>query len=182
MPNSSTAATIVLALLLTALGGCGSAPPPDHLDPYISCNGSSSTAIMQLPDPLGRWGRVACTKYGHVIDAATGWQWTGPKSAIVLSSQLADTLQELGNAVYWQSMTVEVIFDDEAATILNRYERDVAPFANSLLVEVWKLRASNNQDVTQTVYFLLDDGKPSAYLCDTGCQTGTPIHITRTTR
>ena len=184
MPTSKIAVAIALATTLAAFAGCNSQPPPEQVGPYISCHGTDAAAVVAVPEPLDRWSQISCTKFGHVIEAAQDWRWTRSNSnaTVVLSSQFADTLLELGNSVYWQSVTVEPVVDDEAAAIIDRYEQDVAPFANPLLVQAWKLSASNYENDTQIAYFLVDDGKPSAYLCDAGCETGMPIHITKQLR
>ena len=45
-------------------------------DMYIDCNSSPKGAILTLPKPAGMFGRVSCTKYGHIIQPIENDQHT----------------------------------------------------------------------------------------------------------
>ena len=45
---------------------------------YIDCKNSPKEAVLSLPKPAGDFGRVSCTKFGHIIQPVESWIWTRP--------------------------------------------------------------------------------------------------------
>ncbi len=64
------------------------------------CEGTPPNAVMTLPAPLSKWGRVSCTPFGHILTSHEGWVWVLPDgaSSVLIPSQLGvQSPRPLGN-------------------------------------------------------------------------------------
>jgi len=88
-------------------------PATARADP---CTGTPKDAIMSLPSPLDKWGRIICTPYGHVIASRERWIWSQPTtySPVFIPSQMVhDNPEQLGNASYFAKIDMRKISGDE---------------------------------------------------------------------
>jgi hypothetical protein len=80
------------------------------------CQGSPSAAVMTLPAPLSKWGRVSCTPFGHVLASREGWVWVLPAggSTVIIPSQLdVRSPRPLGNHSYFTKIEVKRVTGEE---------------------------------------------------------------------
>jgi hypothetical protein len=91
-----------VALLLLAIWGSAARAQVGD------CSGTPKEAVTKLPAPLGDWGQVLCTPYGHIITNLEGWIWTQPGgySPVMIPSQMVRNNPEpLGNKSYFTEIT-----------------------------------------------------------------------------
>jgi len=101
-------------LLLVAAVSAGAAPRAASLG---DCTGSPPEAVMTLPHPLSKWGRIACTPYGHVLEGRDNWVWIWPDGSgtVFIPSQLVMSNPErLGNRSYFTNVEIVRVRGAEA--------------------------------------------------------------------
>jgi len=101
--------------ILTISARLAFAPPAAALEGH-DCTGSPDDAVMTLPLPLGKWGQIACTPYGHVLTSHEGWIWIMPDGSktVFIPSQMADKEPEaLGNKSYFTRIDVAQVKGEE---------------------------------------------------------------------
>ena len=106
--------SVVLSMLVADVGSASAADSVVQ-DQGNPCAGSPKEAVMDLPDPLSVWGRLVCTRYGHVITANKGWIWTRPGafSPIFLPAQMVQKKPaELGNKSYFTKISLTEVETD----------------------------------------------------------------------
>ena len=84
----------------------------------IPCEGSPTTAVLEVPAPANRFVHVLCTKYGHVLAPIAGWFWTPPGtySPVFLPAQMVhDNPKETGNAVNFTAIIATPLEGTSAA-------------------------------------------------------------------
>src|SRR5688572_7372646 len=102
-----------IPLVLTVITQSGA---PRAGTPIIDCAGSPSEAVVTLPPPLDRWGKITCTPYGHVLAATGNWTWIWPDGSgtVFIPSQLVmSNPQLLGNRSYFTDIEVTRVRGDE---------------------------------------------------------------------
>ncbi len=100
----------VLAILL----GSSVFAPASALE-NVDCKGSPEGAVMTLPEPLAKWGRISCTPFGHVLTSHLGWIWVSPaRQPVFVPSQLVDGQPErVGNAIYFTKIEAAPVKGNE---------------------------------------------------------------------
>jgi hypothetical protein len=81
------------------------------------CSGSPPEAVMTLPAPLDKWGQIACTPFGHVLQGRDNWVWIWPDGSgtVFVPSQLVMTNpQPLGNRSYFTDIDIMRVRGGEA--------------------------------------------------------------------
>ena len=142
---------IFLALLVAALG-LGTAPvkagDPDE------CSGTPFDAIMRLPSPIGKWGHVACTPFGHVLESRDGWVWAAVDSGtkVLIPSQItAGDPRQVGNESYFTAIRATQLAPDEAAASASMFNQGLIfdePVSKAYRVDVISVSGAIN-----TMYF-----------------------------
>lgn len=95
-----------------------------------SCIGTPKDAIMELPPPLNKWGRIICTPYGHVIASRERWIWTPPGtySPVFIPSQMVrDNPERVGNASYFSKIDMRRTSGDEYEEAYKAFHSAFAP-------------------------------------------------------
>jgi len=81
------------------------------------CSAASPDAVIKLPMPLAKWGRVVCTPIGHVLTSSENWVWIMPDASgmVFIPSQLMDKpAEEMGdNKSYFTKIDVKKVQGDE---------------------------------------------------------------------
>jgi hypothetical protein len=80
------------------------------------CNGTPPGAVMTLPAPLSKWGRVSCTPFGHVLTSHEGWAWVFPDggSSMLIPSQLGvRSPRPVGNSSYFTKIELRRVTGEE---------------------------------------------------------------------
>lgn len=83
----------------------------------ISCDEAPAEAKTQLPAKLAEWAMLSCTRYGHVLRAASGWIWHNPKTnsfVRIWSQPSAGNLAESGHKNYFNSLDFRQLSPEEA--------------------------------------------------------------------
>jgi hypothetical protein len=111
------------AFLLVLIICAGLDPVEPRAATGIDCVGSPPEAVMTLPPPLGKWGQIACTPYGHVLQGRGNWVWIWPDGSgtVFIPSQLVMNNPEIvGNRSYFTNIEVSAVrgleFDQAYAT------------------------------------------------------------------
>jgi hypothetical protein len=71
---------------------------------------------MTLPAPLSKWGRIACTTFGHILASHEGWVWAAPDASqtVFVPSQLGDgPPKPLGNSSYFTKIEIAPVSGEE---------------------------------------------------------------------
>jgi len=80
------------------------------------CTGTPTTAVMMLPAPLSKWGRVSCTPFGHVLTSHEGWAWVfpgGARSMLVPSQLGVRNPRPVGNSSYFTKIEMKRVSGEE---------------------------------------------------------------------
>ncbi len=89
--------TFIAAVTLSLAAGVSAVRADD-------CAGTPANAVMNLPQPLARWGQIVCTPYGHIISSHDGWIWSnvGSYSPVMIPAQMVvDHPAATGNRSYF---------------------------------------------------------------------------------
>ncbi|HYM18851.1 MAG TPA: hypothetical protein VEU06_09830 [Micropepsaceae bacterium] len=110
--------SIKISLALFALAGAlclELGTPAAALD--NDCDGTPSGAVMTLPAPLSKWGRVSCTPFGHVLASHEGWAWVQPDGSqtVLVPSQRVANPRPVGNSSYFTKIEMKRITGEEFA-------------------------------------------------------------------
>ena len=111
---------LMLAASISVIGAPGKAA--DESD----CTGSPSAAVMTLPKPLDKWGRIACTQFGHVLTSHDGWLWVMPRERVpvIVPSQMVDRMPApLGNKSYFTAIEVTRVSGEEFQEAYRTFHR-----------------------------------------------------------
>lgn len=76
---------------------------------YIDCGSSPEEAVLAVPAPASQFARIACTRFGHILKPATGWQWRvpGQSGSRFFPAQRTYSLpQTTGNQMFFRSVDV----------------------------------------------------------------------------
>jgi hypothetical protein len=116
-----------LALFLCALtvAACLGAASPIAASEN-DCSGAPSDAVMKLPAPLNKWGKIVCTPFGNVVASQAGWAWIHPraKQQVFVPAQMVehDPLP-VGNAVYFTKIEVSPVGGDDYAHVYDVFHQ-----------------------------------------------------------
>jgi len=139
------------ALAIAASFGAASPKAASEND----CSGTPVEAVMTLPAPLNKWGKIICTPYGHVLSSHTGWAWIHPNAQqpVFIPAQMVDRDPlPVGNAIFFTKIEVSRINGNEYAHAYEVFhqgfdEMDLTP-------EIYRAEfTSVSGDMTQ-LYFL----------------------------
>jgi hypothetical protein len=129
--------SMILILLLCTLSLNAALPASD-------CEGTPQAAVMVLPDPLSRWGKIECTPYGHIITHRHGWIWSNPGGyfPVMIPSQMVRTDPEpLGNQSYFTQIDMDLITGSEADESIKIFEEGFDTSENK--PKVYSLKVSS---------------------------------------
>jgi len=116
--------TILAVGMLTVLGALmlGSATAADTVAGH-DCTGSPPDAVIALPKPLSKWGKIVCTPYGHILASREGWMWLMPDlDPVLIPAQVPETQPEkLGNTVYFSKIDVTRVRGEEFDEAYNTF-------------------------------------------------------------
>lgn len=84
-----------------------------------ACSGTPFDAVMRLPSVIAKWGHIACTPIGHVLESRDGWVWASVDSGsnVLIPSQISSrNPREVGNESYFTAIkAIQLAADDAAA-------------------------------------------------------------------
>jgi hypothetical protein len=118
------------------------------------CAGTPPQAVMELPQPLAKWGQLVCTPYGHIISNHAGWIWSNPGSyspVFIPAQMVVDNPAPTGNLSYFTK------------------------------IEMVEVTGKQYSDVYRTFHghFGVDDKLPRAFKLDVDSVPGPPVtHLT----
>ena len=166
MPRKSILSLLAAATLLLVLpiGARADGPIQD------ACAGSPKEAILTLPPPLGEWGRIVCTPYGHVIGANEGWIWSIPATfyPVWIPAQMArESPAPLGNAAYFTRIEMKIVTGGDAepalAVFRKRFPHD------DKYSGVYRLDVTSSAGKSVRLYFVAYD-TPWGVWCSERCE------------
>jgi hypothetical protein len=142
---------IFVAVLAAALGFGTASVKADNSD---ECSGTPFDAMMRLPSPISKWGHIACTPFGHVLESRDGWVWASVDSGskVLIPSQVsARNPQKVGNESYFTAITATQLATDDASAAVSAFNDGLAfdePSSKVYRVEVISVSGAIN-----TLYF-----------------------------
>lgn len=99
---------------------------PSRAADESDCSGSPSAAVMTLPKPLDKWGKIACTQFGHVLASRENWVWMMPRqrTPVIVPSQMVDRMPApLGNKSYFTAIEVTRVSGKEFEEAYKTFHR-----------------------------------------------------------
>ena len=142
---------IFLAALVVALGLGTASVRADNSD---ACSGTPFDAVMRLPSVIAKWGHIACTPMGHVLESRDGWVWASVDSGsnVLIPSQVSSrNPRDVGNDSYFTTIKATQLATDDAATAISLFNEGLnfdEPNSNVYRVEVISASGASN-----TLYF-----------------------------
>ena len=122
---------------------------------FISCDGSPKDAQLELPAQAKEWGKVSCTRFGHIITARDGWFWgqvPSPKPAFLPADLLNSTdMREVGNKVYFKKFKLRQLSESDALKRHELFYKWLGKERTSIYPEVWELVAVNESGKSLTL-------------------------------
>lgn len=115
--------TLVAALICSLAAGIAAARAD-------GCTGTPAQAVMELPQPLARWGQIICTPYGHIISSHPGWVWSnvGSYSPVMIPAQMVvDHPASTGNLSYFTKIAMVEVKGDKYYEIYNIFHSHLGP-------------------------------------------------------
>jgi len=100
---------VVSISALTIIAGLKVVSPAAAVENAHDCTGSPPDAVMTLPAPLSKWGRIVCTPYGHMLAGRDGWMWIMPEifETVLIPAQVPEKEPEqVGNKIYFTKVDV----------------------------------------------------------------------------
>jgi hypothetical protein len=133
--------------------GVGSTPPraADETD----CYGSPGEAVRILPAPLRKWGHIACTRFGHMLESREGWVWAwldGSGSVAIPSQMVKHDPMQLGNESYF--VTIDVADLEPKALVFALSVFHDALNMDEGQVKGYRVNLRSVSGDTATIYFL----------------------------
>jgi len=142
--------TLVALLLLS-----GSAwPQTDGV--VVPCRDVPKDAVLDLPDPLNRWGAVLCTVYGHLIAPRDGFIWSFPGTFAPVhfpAQMVRSNPKEVGNGAYFVEISVDKLSPADGEKINTEFTKGLG-VRHDPVQNVYRLTAKNNSGGVHTAYFL----------------------------
>jgi len=122
---------------------------------FISCDDSPEEARFELPAPAKEWGKVGCTRFGHILMAQDGWFWgqaPAPKPAFLPADLLNTTqMRQVGNKVYFKEFRLRQLSEAEAQSRHELFYKWMGKERTSIYPEVWELVAVNESGKSLTL-------------------------------
>lgn len=143
-------AALTVALLFAMSTGSGSTRAAGDGD----CTGTPPDAVMTLPAPLGKWGQISCTPFGHVLTSQKDWIWILPtvRRPVFVPSQMVDRLpQPLGNKSYFTKIEVARIRGEEFASAYETFHEGFD--ANELTPDGYRVDLTSVSGKKVRLYF-----------------------------
>jgi hypothetical protein len=125
MPRIQRTAMLVAAVALSLAVNISTARADD-------CAGTPPQAVMELPQPLAKWGQIVCTPYGHIISNRAGWIWSnvGSYSPVFIPAQMVvNNPAPTGNLSYFTKIEVKEVTGDQYETVYKVFHGQLAPDA-----------------------------------------------------
>lgn len=150
----------VFGVTLLLIIGSACAAPSDSTAPFesieIACSGAPATAKTELPVELEKWAKLSCTKYGHVIRAASGWVWHAPRSNqfVRLWSQRAEPeFAEVGHSSHFTSIEFRKLSQSEAEEANQTLAASLGAKPQAV-ADAYLLTATDSANRVQTIHFV----------------------------
>jgi hypothetical protein len=133
----------VMLVLIALISACSNTEETN----FISCDSSPKDAQLELPVPAREWGKVGCTRYGHILMAQDKWTWSRSASAApaflpadMLNSQ---TMRDIGNNAYFKEFKLHRLSKADAINRHELFHKWIGRERTSIYPEVWELIAVN---------------------------------------
>jgi hypothetical protein len=127
---------------------------PSRAADESDCTGTPSAAVMSLPKPLDKWGRIACTQFGHVLTAHEGWQWVMPRqrTPVIVPSQMVDRMPApLGNKSYFAAIDIARVTGEEFQSIYKTFHEGLDQ--REALPDLYRAELTSVSGKSVRVYF-----------------------------
>jgi hypothetical protein len=122
---------------------------------FVSCNGTSREAQLELPPPAKEWAKIGCTRFGHILMAQDGWFWgqaPTPNPAFLPADLLNSMkMREVGNNAYFKDFKLRRLAEPEALKRHELFHKWVGKERTSIYPEVWELVATNESGKSLTL-------------------------------
>ncbi len=144
-------AAIFVTALVAALGFGAASVKADNSD---ACSGTPFDAVMRLPTAIAKWGHIACTPIGHVLESRDGWLWASVDSGsdVLIPSQVSSrNPREVGNGSYFTTIKATLLAADDAAAAVSLFN-DGLKFDESDS-KVYRVEVVSVSGATNTLYF-----------------------------
>jgi hypothetical protein len=155
-------------------------------DMLIPCDGAPAEAVMKLPEPLGSWGALYCTKYGHSIAAKEQWIWSFPGAFApvhIPAQMVRSNPKEIGHAAFFKNIQLIELKGDSIIDAQVKFKNSFIAEWESPIAAAYRLILVNQADKNLEILFLIteDDIKDGrghwALWCKKECQDGTPFML-----
>ena len=153
--EKALSAKSIFAVMLVAVSSAASAQQTFE-SIVIGCKDAPDKSVTQLAAPMSNWGRVNCTKFGHVIMAAEGWVWHSPMAdqAVRLWAQSsAEEFSEVGHSAYFKSIQFEELAGDAAKSANETLAAALGASAQPIS-HAYRLTAVNSSNETESVFLV----------------------------
>jgi hypothetical protein len=80
------------------------------------CSSAPPDAVIKLPAPLSKWGRITCTPLGHMLTNHEGWIWIMPDASgtVLIPAQELESAKESASAeAYFTRIDVAQVKGEE---------------------------------------------------------------------
>lgn len=142
----------------------------------IGCEDAPDHSVTELSAPISDWGRVSCTKYGHVIMSAEGWVWHSPIADQIVrfwAQSSAGVFSEVGHRAYFKSIELEEL-TGEAAESANETLAATLGASAQPISHAYHLTAVNSSNESESVFFVQPTsskelGNLWGYTCNAEC-------------
>ena len=152
-----------------------SAPAAEDYD----CSGTPDKAVMTLPAPLSKWGRIVCTPFGHVLSSHDGWIWLMPDGSrsVSVSSQFPVRVpQSLGNNSYFTKIDIVQVKGEESDQAYTTFhvgfdEKEIKP-------DVYRVELTSVSGRSMRIFFFDYDTYAWGMTCPNNiCETETRFMV-----
>jgi hypothetical protein len=84
------------------------------------CQDMPGDAVVRLPEPLRKWGQIACTAHGQTLGSRDGWIWASLKDAsqVAILAGSPEDRESLGEEPYFTEVAVDEVPEDQLARAL----------------------------------------------------------------
>jgi hypothetical protein len=144
----------LLFLGVVAIASAVGSTPPRAAD-ETDCYGSPNEAVRVLPAPLRKWGHIACTRFGHMLESREGWVWAwldGSGSVAIPSQMVSSDPAQLGNESYFVTVDVAALEPQALVFALSVFHDAVNMDEGQVKGYRVNLRSVSGDSVT--IYFL----------------------------
>ena len=139
-----------------------------------NCADAPAGAVTSLPEPLAKWGALACTRSGYIISNNPDWIWTYPGAfaPVILPSQMAQgDPAPLGNGSFFTRIAMTKVDGEEFQLAYSAFHEGFAPDTEQPVG--YRLDLSSVSGQTLKLYFFDYRVRVWGIRCPDKCDRGT---------